>query len=171
MIAFFRWILQRLLSKNKFSRYLLYAIGEIVLVVLGILIALQINNWNEERKTFINAELLLKQVHKELAFNINKAKKVIEFYRRKDSLVYTVLTKKVTYDDYKDSRKYTSLLFGIEEVNIADDAYRNLMVHQNQFNREQDLIISKLKELYGTDKNYVDVTDEHCVTNMLPANR
>ncbi len=50
MIKFFRRIRQRLLSENKFSKYLLYAIGEIVLVVIGILIALQINNWNEQRK-------------------------------------------------------------------------------------------------------------------------
>ena len=50
MIKFFRKIRQRLLAENKFSKYLLYAIGEIVLVVIGILIALQINNWNEQRK-------------------------------------------------------------------------------------------------------------------------
>ncbi len=47
MIKFFRKIRQRLLSENKFSKYLIYAIGEIILVVIGILIALQINNWNE----------------------------------------------------------------------------------------------------------------------------
>ena len=41
---------QQLLAENKFSKYLLYGIGEIVLVVIGILIALQINNWNENRK-------------------------------------------------------------------------------------------------------------------------
>lgn len=46
MIKFFRHIRQRLLGENKFSKYLLYAIGEIILVVIGILIALQINNWN-----------------------------------------------------------------------------------------------------------------------------
>ena len=50
MIKFFRRIRQRLLTENKFSKYLLYAIGEIVLVVIGILIALQINNWNELKK-------------------------------------------------------------------------------------------------------------------------
>ncbi len=48
MIKFFRHIRKRLLTENKFSKYLLYAIGEIVLVVIGILIALQINNWNEK---------------------------------------------------------------------------------------------------------------------------
>ena len=51
MLRFFRQIRQRLLTDNKFSKYLLYAIGEILLVVLGILIALQIDNWNEDRKT------------------------------------------------------------------------------------------------------------------------
>ncbi len=51
MIKFFRKIRQRLLAENKFNKYLIYAIGEIILVVIGILIALQINNWNERNKT------------------------------------------------------------------------------------------------------------------------
>jgi len=51
MIKFFRHIRQRLLSKGKTTKYFKYAIGEIILVVIGILIALQINNANEERKT------------------------------------------------------------------------------------------------------------------------
>lgn len=52
MIKFFRTIRQRLLYESKFSKYLLYATGEIILVVIGILIALQINNWNEDRKLY-----------------------------------------------------------------------------------------------------------------------
>ena len=50
MIKFFRKLRQKLLAENKFSKYLLYAIGEIILVVIGILIALQINNANTYRK-------------------------------------------------------------------------------------------------------------------------
>ena len=50
MLKFFRKIRKQLLSENRFSKYLLYAMGEIFLVVVGILIALQINNWNENRK-------------------------------------------------------------------------------------------------------------------------
>jgi len=50
MISFFRKIRRGLLTDNKFNRYLVYAAGEILLVVIGILIALQINNWNENRK-------------------------------------------------------------------------------------------------------------------------
>jgi hypothetical protein len=49
MLKIFRKIRQSLVTQNKFSKYLLYAIGEIVLVVIGILIALSINNWNSER--------------------------------------------------------------------------------------------------------------------------
>ncbi|WP_318312424.1 DUF6090 family protein [Flagellimonas crocea] len=54
MLTFFRRIREQLISGNKISKYLLYAFGEIILVVIGILIALQINNWNEGRK---NADL------------------------------------------------------------------------------------------------------------------
>ncbi len=50
MIKFFRNIRRSLINQNKTGKYLKYAIGEIILVVIGILIALQINNWNERRK-------------------------------------------------------------------------------------------------------------------------
>ncbi len=63
MIKFFRKIRQRLLKENRFSKYLLYAIGEIFLVVIGILIALQINNWNENQKLRAE-EIKLLQVFK-----------------------------------------------------------------------------------------------------------
>ena len=49
-----------MVSNSKASKYLLYALGEIILVVIGILIALQINNWNEKRKIFENQNTLLK---------------------------------------------------------------------------------------------------------------
>ena len=50
MIKFFRKIRQKILTENKFSKYLIYAIGEIILVVIGILIALWISNWTENLK-------------------------------------------------------------------------------------------------------------------------
>jgi hypothetical protein len=50
MIKFFRHIRRSLIQENKMSKYFKYAFGEIILVVIGILIALQINNWNENRK-------------------------------------------------------------------------------------------------------------------------
>jgi len=63
MIKFFRKIRKNMIKENKVSKYMLYAIGEIVLVVIGILIALSINNWNEHRKN-ANQELKLLQSFK-----------------------------------------------------------------------------------------------------------
>ena len=51
MIKFFRKIRYSLISENRTGKYLKYALGEILLVMIGILLALQVNNWNEERKT------------------------------------------------------------------------------------------------------------------------
>ena len=69
MIKFFRKIRQNLLLENKTAKYFKYAIGEIVLVVIGILIALQINNWNEwdkeskkEQKNSFKLKIILKKV-------------------------------------------------------------------------------------------------------------
>ena len=66
MIKFFRKIRQRLLTENKFNKYFLYAIGEIVLVVIGILIALQINNWNDNQKDQKQARTYLKGIIQDL---------------------------------------------------------------------------------------------------------
>ena len=74
MIKFFRKIRQNLLMENKTGKYLKYAIGEIMLVVIGILIALQINNWNDTRK-LQKQEI---QILNELKSDLLKTKKEIE---------------------------------------------------------------------------------------------
>ena len=70
MIKFFRKIRQNLVMENKTSKYFKYAIGEIVLVVIGILIALQINNWNQERLQQQSELKFLKGIQAE--FKLNK---------------------------------------------------------------------------------------------------
>lgn len=72
MIKFFRKIRQNLLFKGKTGKYLKYAIGEIILVVIGILIALQINNWNEGRKDLAQEQLILMQLQREYISNLNQ---------------------------------------------------------------------------------------------------
>lgn len=72
MIKFFINIRQKLLSENKFSKYLIYAIGEIILVVIGILIALQINNWNENKKERKTERKILTDLREEIQTNRNK---------------------------------------------------------------------------------------------------
>ena len=70
MIKFFRKIRQNLLQEGKTTKYFKYAIGEIILVVIGILIALQINNWNENRKV----KNLETQIYKELKSDLLQTK-------------------------------------------------------------------------------------------------
>lgn len=89
MLKFFRKIRQKLLADNKISKYLLYAFGEIALVVIGILIALQINNWNEtqiQKATVrtslaslkLNLEEDIKDLNKQIDYN-RTLKKNIDF--------------------------------------------------------------------------------------------
>ena len=82
MIKFFRKIRQILLSEGKTGKYFKYAIGEIILVVIGILIALQINNWNEQRKENIKEQALLKRLEKE--FNSNQKQLLGKIESRND---------------------------------------------------------------------------------------
>jgi hypothetical protein len=70
MIKFFRKIRQNSLMEKKTGKYLKYAIGEIVLVVIGILIALSINTWNEGRKEGIKEQLILKSLKANLKENL-----------------------------------------------------------------------------------------------------
>lgn len=66
MIKIFRNIRRSLLQRNRFTQYLLYALGEIILVVIGILIALQINTWNEQRKLRKEREVLISSMISDL---------------------------------------------------------------------------------------------------------
>ena len=63
--------------ENKTGKYFKYAIGEIILVVFGILIALQINNWNEQRKMNLLEQELLEGLEVEFTINLDRLKKVL----------------------------------------------------------------------------------------------
>ena len=66
MVKLFRNIRGQLLAENKLVRYLIYALGEIILIIFGILIALQINNWNEKRKEGILEKQILREIQDNL---------------------------------------------------------------------------------------------------------
>ncbi|WP_250433954.1 DUF6090 family protein [Hanstruepera flava] len=78
MIKFFRNIRKKLASENKAAAYSRYAIGEIVLVVIGILIALQINNWNEKRIKSNKETAILKNIHHEFKENQEQLDSVVK---------------------------------------------------------------------------------------------
>lgn len=77
MIRFFRTIRQKLFAQGRVVRYLTYAIGEIVLVVIGILIALQINNHNEQLKVLAKEQKYLASLKEEFEFNKVQLEKVV----------------------------------------------------------------------------------------------
>ncbi len=76
MINFFRNIRKKLADDNKPLKYARYAIGEILLVVIGILIALQINNWNEERKAIISERSQINFVYQDLKRDLSKIESI-----------------------------------------------------------------------------------------------
>lgn len=104
MIKFFRKIRQQLLTENKFSKYLLYAIGEIFLVIIGILIALNLNQRSEQRKVEAKIDTIFEDVLDELGKNIDDTNDLIRFYQIKDTVFYLILNDKLTYNDYANSK-------------------------------------------------------------------
>lgn len=78
MIRFFRGLRRDFLMQSRASKYLLYAIGEIVLVVIGILIALQINNANDARKERLKEVHYLENIKSDLQTNIQEMDRYLE---------------------------------------------------------------------------------------------
>jgi len=102
MIKFFRKIRQNLLMENKTGKYFKYAIGEIVLVVIGILIALSINNWNEQRKLKIEEIEILKDFKSSLEvdlLNVNQSIRKDEIFNTSIEILLTHLENHLSYSD------------------------------------------------------------------------
>ncbi len=91
MIKFFRNIRRRLLRENRFTRYLLYAIGEIILVVIGILIALQVSNWNEQTKRDRLELEALQNLYSDFDYNKEQLLQDIEDVKKNRKLFITIL--------------------------------------------------------------------------------
>lgn len=102
MIKIFRKIRQNLLIENKTRKYFKYAVGEIVLVVIGILIALSINNWNEERKLTSVEIKILKDLKNDIHENIGNLNEGINYLKIANNDITKVLLmyeQKATYND------------------------------------------------------------------------
>ena len=91
MIKFFRKIRQQLLIDNKFTKYLIYAIGEIILVVIGILIALQINNNNEIKKNRGKEIAYLQNIKDDLVINDKKIDALLEKRKKKTAIAHKLI--------------------------------------------------------------------------------
>lgn len=166
MIRLFRKARQKLLSQDNYSLYILYASGEILLVIIGIIIALQIDNWNEKRKG-LNDEL---QLYSGLLDDLNSENLNIEYhidqvsnYDELYSQVYNEMSGEVQYDP---DRYYNFLLwFHRYNMFIKDKYYESLSSLSN------DKIHGRLKSYIRQENNTkgaVDEWNEHQLQHVRP---
>lgn len=170
MVKFFRKIRHTLLLEEKFVKYLKYAIGEIVLVVIGILIALQINNWNEQRKTNQKEIILLKELQNSLNFNkekLNRLSKNFKYINFRGKLLEEHLNNKLAYNDSLE------IDFGIPFMDysfqISYSTYENLksqgfnIIH----NSELRLKIIRLHDDVFSVLNDQEIKTSNLLTNSI----
>ena len=131
------------------------------MIVIGILIALQINNWNEHQKSLEKTQSILFQVHEELGRNIESSNGVIDYYRGDNGYVHDILNKKVTREDYLSDILYTAVLQGYVIADLEDAAFTNFKTSTEDMNGGGDSLFLKLTTLYKDRKTEVDETEEH----------
>ncbi|MBO3116110.1 hypothetical protein J4050_05090 [Winogradskyella sp. DF17] len=98
MIKIFRKIRYNLMETGKTGKYLKYAIGEIILVVIGILIALQINNWNEKENRNEKLINIYESVHADIKNDLKDLNDVKAFYMKKKPIFEKVLKDSITVE-------------------------------------------------------------------------
>lgn len=110
-MKFFNHIRRKLAAENKVMAYLRYAIGEILLVVIGILIALQINNWNEGRKNAAIEEEIISNLHEEFLRNKIVLKEVREVLNKSGQSCYRLMNLMNKDRNYLSAYNIDSLLY------------------------------------------------------------
>jgi len=149
MIGFFRKIRKKLADDNKPLKYMRYAIGEIFLVVIGILIALQINNWNEERKDREKEQDLLQQLKEE--YTTNMAQLNQKMVMRNQNIQYS--SKLLYFIDYpltiiEDSiPRYLTLFWATPTF----DPIKNDIVNTGKLELIRDQDLNRLLTSWETD--------------------
>ena len=175
MIKFFRHIRQQLLTENKFSKYLLYAIGEIVLVVIGILIALQINNWNEESKRKLRITSYITSLQVDLRNDIELLTpeiKDLEFDWKKHKLYSSRLSSpNATFDTLIKIARYEFIPGRAGQNQLNENTYKTLL-STGDINLLEPVLLKRLQNhyiqvshhLYDMENNgetYVDHVKEY----------
>lgn len=135
MIKFFRKIRFNLMSENKTGKYLKYAIGEIILVMIGILLALQVNDWNTKRLLKSKEQVYLKQIRISLKNDLESIKDVKEFNALKASKIdSTFMVLGQTSNPEKYVPLITDYLFVMGEFNVFQPnniAFENMIAAEN----------------------------------------
>ena len=162
MIKFFRKIRYDLMGKNKTrpngssgraGKYLKYAIGEIVLVVIGILIALQINNWNENRKALIKENSLYSSIVSDLEVDKDKLKVVLEglksfqdtqFQVFNESIGEAVFDKNTYYEDLRWGERFNPIVKENHNITISTISNERVREKLNQYFKLEERTIEAI---------------------------
>jgi len=175
MIKFFRKIRYDLMEKNKTGRYLKYAIGEIILVVIGILIALQINNWNEIQKLNSKTQEYYKQLLVDLNKDVLLVEQTIEKFRqyRKEyedycnSYLESELTPIQVFDNIsKLPVSSTPLTFNSSTIESLQNSGEVSLLPSTIRNRLIDL--RRLQDLTIKRSDFIDKGKNEVIQNLAP---
>ncbi len=139
MIFFFRKIRQLLLKENRFKRYLVYAFGEIVLVVIGILIALQINNWNLYKSQDEQFNIAIEQIYTNLHCDVGWQKNSLVEINQQEKILDQLLNGSFEISDKKLPHVINYLDINPEKYNASP----KYMIAQLQF-KQGDVVKNSL---------------------------
>ena len=137
------------LTNSKISKYLIYAIGEILIVIIGIFIAIQLNNWNENRKTKNKVAAIFSEITSNLKANKRRVKPLITWYEERDSLIKLVKTQKLTREDYLQNEDLLTLINFYREIQLEKSGYLKLKDYMNDVPKAYDSIMPGLHVLYN----------------------
>ena len=171
MIKFFRNIRKSLLTENRFNKYLVYAIGEIVLVVIGILIALQINIWNESRKNKENIERILKEIQQDLLNDIQEFGLGYEWAKRVDSLNNLIIKKQINLKELNDNELSEIYNLGRRDylLKLSDASYKLLVNQKDKIPNEYEGILRNLNSIYEEDSFFLS-DKQNVISNFTQEN-
>ena len=127
MIKLFRKIRQKMLVENKFSKYLLYALGEIILVVIGILIAVAINNSQQQKITLKKEQTYLKGLQQEFITSQRKLNELLEVNKQNYVGVKTILETISNPTVSLNEKQFSELLFRSFSSDISFNANNSLL--------------------------------------------
>lgn len=145
MIKLFRNIRKNLIVQGKTANYLKYAIGEIVLVVVGILLALRLNIWNDTRIQNAAFENLIEALEKELNYNIEEANYELHWGTIYMENYINLMNDRVSMDKYKTNNDYF-LMIGTNKLDVIFDDIEALINKQEQFPNQYKMLIPHLKK-------------------------
>jgi len=157
MIKFFRKIRYDIMEKNKTGKYLKYAVGEIVLVVIGILIALSINNWNESRKLQNTMKSIFSIIKTDLLSDIENIDLVFTEMTPRDSIFKRVINNKMTKEDYANCNNCSFILYGFPDISLNARGIKLLEDNSAVFDSHQDSLSIVISNFYSYFNTEIDV--------------